>query len=59
MKSFEQIAQATYNAFVKKALDLEPTLTSLPWEKVDENEKQCWVEAVKHAAAELALALTH
>ncbi|MDF3821686.1 hypothetical protein P3G55_17410 [Leptospira sp. 96542] len=55
MKSFEQIAQATYAAFVKKALQLDPTLKSLPWEEVDEKEKQCWLEAVKQTSAELAL----
>ena len=55
-KSYEQIAEAAYTAFVNKALELDPMLRSLPWDQVEEDEKECWLEVVKQTSAELALA---
>lgn len=59
MKSFEQIAQAAYAAFTKQAerTDVDGLVIGplLDWEDMHEIERQCWVEATKQIAAELAL----
>lgn len=59
MKTFEQIAQAAYASFTKQAerADVDGLVIGplTDWEDMHEIERQCWIEAVKQAAAELAL----
>lgn len=58
MKSYEQIAASAYAAYLKHAqrIDQEGLAGhALTWDQLDEGTRQCWIEAVKQAAAELAL----
>ncbi len=61
MKSFEQIAQSMYHAYSKhhhggKELDEHGLLVDMStWDELGELTRECWVEAAKQAAAELAL----
>lgn len=57
MKSFDQIAQAMYLAFVKKAGALTKTDAGQfrAWDQQPPDVHACWVAAAQQAAAELAL----
>lgn len=58
MKSFEQLAQAAYAAYCKKAQrnDQEGLAGhALSWEDLDEGTRQCWIEAARQIVAEAAL----
>lgn len=54
MKSYEQIAQAAYQAHAKE-LNKLIGVNARPWAELPPTEKSCWIAAVKQAAAELAL----
>ena len=54
MKSYEQIAQAMYEAHGKELLR-QIGVTQRPWGGLGSGEQACWIAAAKQAAAELAL----
>lgn len=55
MKSFDQLAQSAYAAYVKQASGR--TLNGLPlltWERLSDEHKACWIAAAKQLWAEFA-----
>lgn len=56
MKSFEQIAQAMYAAFLKERQKRGSRGAHyLDWDALSEDQRASWIAAAKQAAAELAL----
>ena len=57
MKSYEQIAEAMYRAFVKQAAHSVSIDTSKfnAWDTQPPDVRECWIAAARQAAAELAL----
>lgn len=58
MKSFEQLAQAGYEAYRKQVQrnNTEGLAAHVPsWGDLDEGTRQCWVEATRQIVAEAAL----
>ena len=56
MKSYEQIAQAMHEAFVKERVRQgSRAIAYLGWDRLTDDEKAPWIAAAKQAAAELAL----
>jgi hypothetical protein len=56
MKSFEQLAQAAYEAAIKKAgeLNLRSDENFTDWQRLDPKEKEVWLAVTKQLWAELA-----
>ena len=56
MKSYEQIAKAMFEAFLKERKRQGSNSTDYNhWESLDTDGQACWIAAAKQAAAELAL----
>lgn len=56
MKSYEQIAEAMYRAWVKERESREVVLGRyLAWSALSDDGKAAWIAAARQAAAELAL----
>lgn len=57
MKSYEQIAQAMYRAFVKAAAARStPEMGEVvEWDQQSPAMRQCWIAAAKQAVAEMAV----
>ena len=56
MKSFENIARAMYEAFLKERKRQGSKSTDyLDWGLLNDGQRACWVAAARQAAAELAL----
>mgnify|MGYP000252267143 CR=1 FL=1 len=56
MKSFDQLAQAAYEAATKKAgaLNLRSDENFSAWERLDPKEKEVWLAVAKQLWAEFA-----
>lgn len=55
MKSFDQLAQSAYAAYVKQAAG--KTLNGFPlvaWDKLGDEHKACWIAAAKQLWAEFS-----
>lgn len=56
MKSYEEIAEAMYRAFVKERETRgSASVTYAAWSVMSADGKAAWIAAAKQAAAELAL----
>ncbi|ARV17392.1 hypothetical protein AEP_00430 [Curvibacter sp. AEP1-3] len=56
MKSFDQLAQAAYEAAIKKAgeLNLRSDENFTDWQRLDPKEKEVWLAVAKQLWAEFA-----
>jgi hypothetical protein len=56
MKSFDQLAQAAYEASRKRAIQLgiRATDESPAWDKLSQDCQECWIAATKQLWAEFA-----
>lgn len=55
MKSFEQLAQAAYESYRKKAIDIDEegfACHADQWVELDAGTQQCWIAAAKQLWAE-------
>ncbi len=56
MKSFEQIAQAMHEAFLKERRNQGSASTAYAgWDALGKDQQAAWIAAARQAAAELAL----
>ena len=58
MKSYTQLAQSAYQAYFKRAVEVDEeglAAHATPWADLDTGTQQCWIAVATQLWAELAL----